>query len=105
MLQLGSFVCECVGGGWGLGEAEGWMPLLTRPQQYCDPASLVYFIFPPQVRLRVEAEAVDPPAEVEKRPSRNRSTQVPTPTEDDCFFPGEYLKEKEKEKLAKSVWG
>ena len=26
-------------GGWG--EAGGWLPLPTRPQQYCDPASLV----------------------------------------------------------------
>ena len=26
-------------GGWG--EAGGWMPLPTRPQRYCDPASLV----------------------------------------------------------------
>ena len=32
-------------GGWGCGwgEAGGWMPLSTRPQQYCDPASLVIF--------------------------------------------------------------
>ena len=30
----------CVwGGGWGV--EGGWMPLPTRPQQYCDPASLV----------------------------------------------------------------
>ena len=30
-------------GGWGCrwGEAAGWMPLPTRPQRYCDPASLV----------------------------------------------------------------
>ena len=40
MLQLVLFVCECVGGcGWG--EAGGWMPLPTRLQRYCDPASLV----------------------------------------------------------------
>ena len=43
MLQLVLFVCECVGGDWGCGwgEAGGWMPLPTRPQRYCDPASLV----------------------------------------------------------------
>ena len=31
-------------GGWecGWGEAGGWMPLPTRPQRYCDPASLVF---------------------------------------------------------------
>ena len=28
-------------GEWGWGEAGGWMPLPTRPQRYCDPASLV----------------------------------------------------------------
>ena len=56
-----------------------------------------------QVRLQVEAEAVEPTEKV-KRQSRNRSTQIPTPTEDDSFFPGEYLREKEKEKIAKSVW-
>ena len=30
-------------GGWGCGwgEAGGWIPLPTRLQQYCDPASLV----------------------------------------------------------------
>ena len=41
-------VIECVWvyisvweGGWG--EAGGWLPLPTRPQRYCDPASLVTF--------------------------------------------------------------
>ena len=29
-------------GGWG--EAGGWMPLPTRPQRYCDPASLVFIV-------------------------------------------------------------
>ena len=29
------------GGGWGVDG--GWMPLPTRPQRYCDPASLVSF--------------------------------------------------------------
>ena len=24
----------------------GWMPLPTRPQRYCDPASLALFLFP-----------------------------------------------------------
>ena len=33
-------VCLCVwDGGWGVDW--GWMPLPTRPQRYCDPASLV----------------------------------------------------------------
>ena len=33
-------------GGWGegWGEGGGWMPLPTRPQRYCDPASLVFFL-------------------------------------------------------------
>ena len=64
-----------------------------------------------QVRLQVDAEAVPPTMtsttttmEREVKQSRNRSTQVPTPTEDDSFFPGEYLREKEKDKFAKSVW-
>ena len=30
--------------GWELGVDGGWMPLPTRPQQYCDPASLVCFL-------------------------------------------------------------
>ena len=30
------------GEGWGWCEGWGCMPLLTRPQRYCDPASLVY---------------------------------------------------------------
>ena len=35
-------VCLCVRGeDWGL--VGGWRPLPTRPQQYCDPASLVPF--------------------------------------------------------------
>ena len=47
MLQLVLFVCETVsvlegGLGCGWGEAEDWMPLPTRPERYCDPASLVY---------------------------------------------------------------
>ena len=29
-------------GAWGVDG--GWMPLPTRPQRYCDPASLVLFI-------------------------------------------------------------
>ena len=34
-------VCLCVwDGGWGVDG--GWMPLPTRPQRYCDPASLVF---------------------------------------------------------------
>ena len=43
MLQLLLCVCNGEGlgvGGWG--EAGSWMPLPTRPQQYCDPASLVF---------------------------------------------------------------
>ena len=32
-------LCVCIGGGWG--EAGGLVPLPTRPQRYCDPASLV----------------------------------------------------------------
>ena len=40
--------CVCVSGGRGLGGAMGvdggWPPLPTRPQQYCDPASLVQLI-------------------------------------------------------------
>ena len=44
-----SWYCLCVSvleGGWGCGwgEAGGWMPLPTRPQRYCDPASLVFFL-------------------------------------------------------------
>jgi len=36
--------CLCVrGGDWGL--AEGWTPLPTRPQRYCEPASLVDRVF------------------------------------------------------------
>ena len=40
-------VCLCVGGmlGGDLGVDGGWMPLPTRPQQYCDPASRVRFLF------------------------------------------------------------
>ena len=39
---LDVFLGRCVGGGaWGVDW--GWMPLPTRPQQYCDPASLVLF--------------------------------------------------------------
>ena len=58
-----------------------------------------------QVRLNIEAETLFAPTdEIEKKQSRNRSTQVPTPTEEDSFFPGQYLREKEKEKLAKNVW-
>ena len=38
--------CVCVSGGRGLGGAMGveggWPPLPTRPQRYCDPASLVF---------------------------------------------------------------
>ena len=36
-------VCVCVGKGLGgaLGVDGGWIPLPTRPQRYCDPASLV----------------------------------------------------------------
>ena len=37
-------VCVCVNvweGGWGM--AGGWLSLPTRPQRYCDPASLVFF--------------------------------------------------------------
>ena len=30
---------------WGAWVMDGgWMPLPTRPQRYCDPASLVYFL-------------------------------------------------------------
>ena len=41
---LSVYVCVCVclcvwDGGWGVDG--GWMPLPTRPQRYCDPASLV----------------------------------------------------------------
>ena len=38
------WVCEWVG--WGWGEAGGWMPLLTRPQRYCDTASLAFSFKP-----------------------------------------------------------
>ena len=40
-------VCVCVEGGLGgaVGVDGGWLPLPTRPQQYCDPASLVLFLF------------------------------------------------------------
>ena len=31
--------------GGGLGVDGGWMPLPTRPQRYCDPASLVSIVF------------------------------------------------------------
>ena len=31
------------GGAWGVDG--GWMPLPTRPQRYCETASLVLFIF------------------------------------------------------------
>ena len=31
--------------GWGWGEAGGSLPLPTRPQRYCDPASLVSLYF------------------------------------------------------------
>ena len=31
-------------GGCSWGKAGGWMPLPTRPQRYCDPASLVLFV-------------------------------------------------------------
>ena len=37
-LCLSVFVSKC---GVGEGVDEGWMPLPTRPQRYCDPASLV----------------------------------------------------------------
>ena len=36
--------CVCLslwGWGWGLGVEGGWTPLPTRPQQYCEPTSLV----------------------------------------------------------------
>ena len=37
---LDVFISRCVGvGAWGVDG--GWMPLPTRPQRYCDPASLV----------------------------------------------------------------
>ena len=47
MQQLGLLLGECVERGLGVwfgtwGEAGGWMPLTTRPQRYCDPASLVF---------------------------------------------------------------
>ena len=42
MLQL-YCVFVCVGGGLGLGEAGSWIPLPTRPQRYCDLASVVLF--------------------------------------------------------------
>ena len=38
-LKMLFLVCVLVVGAWGV--AEGWMPLPTRPQRYCDPASLV----------------------------------------------------------------
>ena len=38
---LGTF---CVWGSWGVDK--GWTPLPTRPQRYCDPASLVFVFFP-----------------------------------------------------------
>ena len=41
IMQLVLFVCVGGGLGCGRGEAGGWMPLPTRPQRYCDPASLV----------------------------------------------------------------
>ena len=37
--QLVLCLSECVGK--GRGEAEGWMPLPTHLQRYCDPVSLV----------------------------------------------------------------
>ena len=36
------FVFVLVVGAWGV--AGGWIPLPTRPQRYCDPASLVRFV-------------------------------------------------------------
>ena len=47
-----SWYCLCVSvleGGWGCGwgEAGGWMPLPTHPQQYCDHASLVVLFLNP----------------------------------------------------------
>ena len=36
-------VCVCGKVGWALGVDGGWLPLLTRPQRYCDPALLVFF--------------------------------------------------------------
>ena len=35
--------CACEWGTWGVDG--GWMPLPTRPQRYCDPASLVFLSF------------------------------------------------------------
>ena len=42
--RLGVYVSVLEGGlGGVLGVDEGWLPLPTRPQQYCGPASLVSF--------------------------------------------------------------
>ena len=42
--SLDDLLCLCVRGeDWGL--VGGWRPLPTRPQQYCDPASLVQTVF------------------------------------------------------------
>ena len=43
-MRFGFFLYVCVWSGvWGVDG--GWMPLPTRPQRYCDPASLVlYFL-------------------------------------------------------------
>ena len=40
-------------GSWGVDG--GWMPLPTRPQQYCDPASLVlrWYLLNPSSKWRV----------------------------------------------------
>ena len=37
--------------GCGWGEAGGWMPLPTRPQRYCDPASLVFMFLVADTQL------------------------------------------------------
>ena len=39
-LQMPFLVWVLMVGAWGVDE--GWMPLPTRPQQYCDPASLLF---------------------------------------------------------------
>ena len=43
--QAFSILFVCLGVGGGLWCGGGWMPLPTRPQQYCDPASLVFHAY------------------------------------------------------------
>ena len=40
-----SLLNSCLYGSKGCSVDGGWMPLPTRPQRYCDPASLVFYVF------------------------------------------------------------